>query len=60
MSKNKNNREVTKEEVISYLLKSPKIISVEYKDGEFHVLTIKGSAVFTLNFVREKGLAGVA
>lgn len=54
------DREITKEEVIDYLLKSPNVISVEFKEGYFHALTVKGLAIFSLEFAREKGLTGFA
>lgn len=41
------------------LLRDPDIISVEYREGKFHIKTTAGSGTLELDFVREK-LSGSA
>jgi hypothetical protein len=47
--------ELTKEMVIEALLEDPEIISAEYRDGEFHVVTTFGPKSFKLSFKRPDG-----
>ncbi len=46
--------ELTAEEVISALLDNPDILSAEFRDGEFKVITTAGPKNFKLSFKKEE------
>ncbi|MBI4690038.1 MAG: hypothetical protein HY754_07195 [Nitrospirae bacterium] len=52
--------EINPQDIINALLKDSRIKSVEFKDGEFHVLTTEGPTKFKMNFKKEKGIKGKA
>jgi len=47
--------ELNPKQVIDALLDDPDIISAEFKDGEFHVLTTAGQKSFKLSFKKDNG-----